>query len=177
MNNTANNTWKIYMLALVSFLIGTTQLVIEGTLDKVAVSVGVSIAMAGQLITVFSLANAIGTPIVIVAIARMKKRKQLLLSLAILLLGIVSTLALPGFGFLMVSRVVLGVATGLFVVTAYGIAAKLAPAGREVGAMSNITMGYSASLVFGVPIGRIVATAYGWKSIFWGVGILSLLAI
>ncbi|WP_041711566.1 MFS transporter [Clostridium pasteurianum] len=172
-----NNTWKIYMLALISFLIGTTQLVIEGTLDKVAASVGVSIAMAGQLITAFSLANAIGTPIVIVAIARMKKPKQLLLSLAILLLGIVSTLALPGFGFLMVSRVVLGVATGLFVVTAYGIAAKLAPAGREVGAMSNITMGYSASLVFGVPIGRIVATAYGWKSIFWGVGILSLLAI
>ncbi|AGK98345.1 arabinose efflux permease family protein [Clostridium pasteurianum BC1] len=176
-NNTMNNTWKIYMLALISFLIGTTQLVIEGTLDKVAASVGVSIAMAGQLITAFSLANAIGTPIVIVAIARMKKPKQLLLSLAILLLGIVSTLALPGFGFLMVSRVVLGVATGLFVVTAYGIAAKLAPAGREVGAMSNITMGYSASLVFGVPIGRIVATAYGWKSIFWGVGILSLLAI
>lgn len=80
-----------------------------GILDKVAASVGVSVSTAGQLITAFSLAYAIGTPIIMVATAKMDQCKQLLLALAILLIGIVSTLALPGFGFLMASRVVLGV--------------------------------------------------------------------
>ncbi|MBN2910273.1 MFS transporter [Polycladomyces sp. WAk] len=171
-----NNTWKIYMLTLISFFVGTSHFSIVGMLDKIAASVGVSVSTAGQLITVFALGNAIGTPIVMVATARMNQRKQLLLALAIILLGIVSTLALPGFGFLMVSRVILGVGTGVFVVTAYSIAAKLAPPGRRGGAMSNVAMGFSASLVFGVPIGRIVAAAYDWKTIFWGIGLFSLLA-
>jgi MFS transporter, DHA1 family, putative efflux transporter len=172
-----NNTWKIYMLSLISFLVGTSQFVISGILDQVAASVGVSVSTAGQLITAFSLANAIGTPLVMVATAKMDRRKQLLLALAILLLGIVSTLVLPGFGFLMASRVVLGVGTGVFIVTAYSIAAKLAPTGRQGRAMSNVAMGASASLVFGVPVGRVVAAAFDWKAIFWGLGLFILLAI
>lgn len=172
-----NNTWKIYMLSLISFLVGTSQFVISGILDQVAASVGVSVSGAGQLITVFALATAIGTPIFIVATAKIDRRKQLLLALGIIILGVISTLALPGFGFLMISRAILGVGSGVFVVTAYSVAAKLAPAGRQAGAMSNISLGYSVSLVLGVPIGRMIASAYDWKVIFWGIGFFTLLGI
>jgi DHA1 family putative efflux transporter-like MFS transporter len=165
------------MLTFISFLVGTSQFVIAGILDKVAASVGVSESAAGQLINLFSLGYAIGTPVVMVSTAKMDRRKQLLLALTIILLGIVSTVALPSFGFLMVSRVVLGVGTGVFTVTAYSTAANLAPPGRQARAMSNVTMGISASLVFGVPIGRVVAAAYDWKVIFWGIGFFTLLGI
>jgi DHA1 family putative efflux transporter-like MFS transporter len=57
------------MLTLISFLVGTSQFVIVGILDKVAASVDVSVSAAGQLISVFALANAIGTPVVMVATA------------------------------------------------------------------------------------------------------------
>jgi DHA1 family putative efflux transporter-like MFS transporter len=163
------------MLTLISFLVGTSQFVISGILDKVASSVDVSLSAAGQLITVFALANAIGTPIFMVATAKLDRRKQLLLALAIIFLGIVSTLALSGFGFLMVSRIILGVGTGVFVVTAYSTAAKLALPGKQAGAMSNIALGFSASLVLGVPIGRVIASAYDWKVIFWGIGIFTVM--
>ncbi|MGW9102618.1 MFS transporter [Priestia megaterium] len=172
-----NNSWKIYMLTLISFVVGTSQFVIVGTLDKVAASVDVSVATAGQLITVFALGNAIGTPLVMVATSKMDQRKQLLLALAIILLGIIGVIALPGFALLMASRVLLGIGTGVFVVTAYGIAAKLAAPGRQGGAMANVAMGYSSSLVFGVPLGRMIASSYDWKVIFWGIGLFSLLAI
>ncbi|WP_245644972.1 MFS transporter [Peribacillus loiseleuriae] len=174
---TMNNTWKIYMLTLISFLVGTSQNVISGILDQVAVSIDVSLSAAGQLTTAFALATAIGTPIFIVATAKIDRRKQLLIALAIVLLGVISTLALPGFGFLMVSRAILGVGTGVFVVTAYAVAAKLAPPGRQGGAMSNISLGFSSSLVLGVPIGRVIASAYDWKVIFWGIGFFTLLGI
>jgi MFS transporter, DHA1 family, putative efflux transporter len=172
-----NNTWKIYMLTLISFVVGTSQFVIVGTLDQVAASVDVSVATAGQLITVFAFGNAIGTPLVMLATSKMDQRKQLLLALAIILLGVIGVIALPGFGLLMVSRVLLGIGTGVFVVTAYGIAAKLAAPGRQGGAMANVAMGYSSSLVFGVPLGRMIASSYDWKVIFWGIGLFSLLAI
>lgn len=177
MYSTTNNSWKIYMLTFISFLVGTLQFVIGGILDKVAASAGVSVSTAGQVITAFSLANAIGTPVVIMATAKMDRRKQLLLALAIILLSIVSTIALPGFGFLMASRVLLGVGTGVFGISAYSIVANLAPPGRQARALSNLAMGSSASLVFGVPIGRVVATAYDWKTIFWVIGFFSMLAM
>ncbi|HWR06541.1 MFS transporter [Sporomusa sp.] len=173
--NIMNNNWKIYMLTMISFLIGTSQFVIVGILDKVAASAGVSVATAGQLITAFALASAIGTPLVMVATAKLDQRRQLLLALTIFLFGIAITLALPGFSFLMASRIVMGVGTGVFVVTAYAITAKLASPGRQGEAMSNISMGFSASLVFGVPIGRIITAAYDWQTIFWGIGFFSLL--
>ena len=170
-----NNNWKIYMLAMISFLIGTSQFVIVGILDKVAASVGVSVATAGQLITAFALASAIGTPLVIVTTAKLNQRRQLLLALVIFLLGIAITLGLQGFSFLMASRIILGVGTGVFIVTAYAITAKLASPGRQGEAMSNISMGFSASLVFGVPIGRIITAAYDWQMIFGVIGLFSLL--
>ena len=171
------HTWKIYILTFITFLLGTSQFVIVGMLDQIADSVGVPVSTAGQLITVFALANAIGTPVVMAATAKMEPRKRLLLALAIMLLGIVMTVTLPSFGFLMLSRAVLGVGNGVFVATAYSLAPKLAPAGREVRAMSNIALGFSASLVFGVPIGRVIATTYDWQVIFWGIGFFTLLGI
>jgi DHA1 family putative efflux transporter-like MFS transporter len=51
-----SNTWKIYMLAVVSFPVGTSEFIIAGILDKNAKDSGVSVSAAGQLITVFSLA-------------------------------------------------------------------------------------------------------------------------
>lgn len=170
-----NNNLKIYMLTMISFLIGTSQFVIVGILDKVAASAGVSVATAGQLITAFALASAIGTPLIIVATAKLDQRRQLLLALVIFLLGIAIALVLSGFSFLMASRIILGVGTGVFIVTAYAITAKLASPGRQGEAMSNISMGFSASLVFGVPIGRVITAAYDWQMIFWGIGFFSLL--
>lgn len=170
-----NNTWKIYMLTIIGFLVGTSQFVIVGILDKVAASMGVSIATAGQLVSTFALANAIGTPLVIMATAKMSQNRQLLLALSIVLFGISLMLIFPSFSWLLVSRAVLGVGTGVFIVTAYAITAKLASSGCQGEAMSNISMGFSASVVFGVPIGRIVAAAYDWQAIFWAIGFLGLL--
>ena len=110
-----NNTWKIYMLSLISFFVGTSQFGIVGMLDKIAASVDISVSTAGQLVTAFALGNAIGAPIVIVATAKMNQRKQLMLALVIILIGITSTLITSEFLPLMAARVLLGVGTGVFV--------------------------------------------------------------
>ena len=171
------NTWKIYMLAFISFIVGTSEFVIAGILDKVAESANISVSAAGQLVTVFAIAYAIGPPIIMIALAKMDRSKLLILALSILVIGSVMTVTLSGFIFLMASRVVLAIGTGVFVITAITVAPKLAPAGRQAGAVATIATGFSAALVIGVPIGRVVATTYDWKTIFWGIGLICLLAI
>ncbi|PJN66505.1 Purine efflux pump PbuE [Paenibacillus sp. GM1FR] len=174
-----SKTWKlqIYLLTLISLLVGTSQNVFVGILDKVADYAGVTVSAAGQLVTLFALANAIGTPIIILATAKLDQRKQLILALALTVLGSAMTVIFSGFGFLMLSRIVLGVGMGVFIVTAFSLAAKLSPRGHQASALATVTMGFSASLVIGVPIGRFIAASFDWKIIYWGIGLLCLLAI
>ncbi|WP_027091910.1 MFS transporter [Cohnella thermotolerans] len=172
-----NSTWKIYLLAFMSFYVSTSEYVIAGILDQIAAWANISISAAGQLITVFAIAGVIGSPIFVMATTKMDQRHLLMLALAIVVLGSVLTVTLPGFGFLIVSRIVLAIGGGVFVIAAKTVAAKLAAPGKQAGAIGTVIIGFSASLIAGVPIGRVVAAAYGWKVIFVGIGILSLLAI
>lgn len=112
------NTLKIYMLAFISFFVSTSEYVIAGILDKIAAWAHISIPAAGQLITVFAIANAIGAPIFVMATTKMDRRKLLMVSLVIVVFGSVLTVTLPGFGFLIVSRVVLAIGGGVFVTAA-----------------------------------------------------------
>ncbi|MBB6673990.1 MFS transporter [Cohnella nanjingensis] len=172
-----SNAVKIYVLAIISFLVGTSEYIIAGILDKVASDSGVSVSAAGQLITVFSLAYAFGTPILMAATARMERRKLLLAALGVFVIGNAVVLALPGFGVLLGSRIILALSTGVFVVTALTVASKLAPPERQGSAIATLVMGFSTSLIIGVPLGRVIASAYDWKLIFGGIGLLGIAAM
>ena len=168
---------KIFILTIITFLMGTSQFIFVGILDKIAISIGVSVAAAGQLITIFSLSNAIGTPLVMMATARLDLRKRLLLGMSIMLIGFIMTPILPGFGFLALSRIVTGIGSGFFTVTAFTMAPHLAAKGREVSAIADVALGGSAALVLGVPVGRILTSTFEWPVLFWGLGVILLFGI
>ncbi|WP_018756171.1 MFS transporter [Paenibacillus terrigena] len=172
-----SNAWKIYILAIVSFLVGTSENIIAGILDKVAADTGISVAAAGQLITVFSLAFAFGTPILMALTGRVGRKQLLIYSLSIFVIGNAIAAIIPGFGFLITSRIISALSTGVFVVTSLTVASKLAPAERQGSAIATLVMGFSTSLIIGVPLGRVIASSYDWKLIFGGIGILGILAI
>lgn len=171
------NAIKIYMLAFISFIVSTSEYVIAGILDNIAQWAHVSVAAAGQLITVFAIANAIGSPLFVMVAAKMDRRKLMIVSLWIVVLGSVMTITLPGFGLLIVSRIILAIGAGVFVIAAKTIAAKLAPPGKQAGAIGTVLIGFSAALIVGVPIGRVIAATVDWKVIFTGIGMLSLFAV
>ncbi|MGG4046220.1 MFS transporter [Paenibacillus favisporus] len=169
--------WKIYILAIASFLVGTSEFVIAGILDMLAKDVGVSVAAAGQLITVYSLAYAIGTPILVALTARMDRKKLMLLALGLFFIGNLITITSTGYGMLMGARIILAISTGVFMVVALTVAAKMASPGKQGGSIATVLLGFNLALILGVPLGRVVAGSYDWKVIFTGIGVLSLLAM
>ncbi|MFC5401845.1 MFS transporter [Cohnella soli] len=172
-----SNSWKIYMLAIVSFLVGTSEFIIAGILDRVAEDIGVSVSAAGQLITVFSLAYAFGTPILMAVTARVERRTLMVAALALFVVGNLISFLFTGYAPLMGARVLLALSTGTFVVVSLTVAAKLAPEGKQGSAIATLVMGFSTALIVGVPIGRVVASQYDWKLVFAGIGLLGLLAM
>ena len=171
------NTWKIYMLAIISFLVGTSEFIISGILDKIADSLGVTLAVAGQLITIFSLVYAIGTPILMALTASLDRRRLMLYSLGLFVVANLLAFLLPGFGPFLFARIIMALGAGLVVVTALNIAAKLAPPDKQASSIATVVMGFTASLIIGVPLGRIMTDAFGWKSVFGGIALFGLIAM
>jgi len=170
-----NNQFKIYLLTLISFLVGTSQFIIAGVLDKIADSLNITVSSAGQLVTVFALASAIGTPILTLLITKYSFKKQLLIAIFIFLIGAFLTPLNLGYEILVLSRAITGIGTILFVVTAYVLAGQLSGVGKQGSGMSYIALGFSLSQVAGVPLGRMIANMYDWQMIFYIVGVLVFL--
>ncbi|ADM71232.1 Purine efflux pump PbuE [Paenibacillus polymyxa E681] len=171
------STWKVYILAIVSFLVGTSEYIISGILDQIATTMGITVSAAGQLITVFSLAYAIGTPILMAVTAKWDRRELLLSSLGLFAVANVLSFVLPGFGMFIAARILMALGAGMVVVTALSIAAKIAPAGKQASSIATVTMGFTASLIIGVPLGRMISSAYGWKTVFLGIALTGIIAL
>lgn len=172
-----STTFKIYILALISFLVGTSEYIISGVLDNIASSLEISLAAAGQLITIFSLVYAIFTPICMAITARMDRRKLMILSLGIFVIGNILAYVLPGYNLFILSRIIMALGAGMVVVTALNIAAKIAPVGKQGSSIATVVMGFTASLIIGVPLGRMITDGFGWKAVFGGIALLGLLSI
>ncbi|GED70911.1 putative MFS-type transporter YbcL [Brevibacillus reuszeri] len=171
------SSWRVYFLAIVSFLVGTSEYVISGILDKISDTLGISITSAGQFVTIFSFVYAICTPILMALTAKIERQKLLVGALGIFVLANIMSFVLPGFGLFVFSRVLMALGAGMVVVTALDIAAKIAPEGKQASSIATVVMGFTTSLIIGVPLGRMIAEAYGWKSVFGFIAILGLLAI
>lgn len=172
-----SNTLKIYMLAIIGFIVGTSVYVVAGISDKIADSLDVSLTAAGQLVTVFSLAYAICTPIILVLTAKWGRRKLIMYSLGLFVVANILSFLSQNYGILIVARMIMGIGAGLAIVTVLIISTKIAPPGKQASAIAIITMGLTSSLIIGVPIGRIMTNAFGWQSVFGGIALLGLIAM
>ncbi|WP_256865610.1 MFS transporter [Paenibacillus sp. 32352] len=172
-----SSTWKVYFLALVSFLVGTSEYVISGVLDKISDSMAISITAAGQLVTIFSLVYGLCTPVTMALTSKLDRKNLLVGALGIFILANVMSFALPGFGLFIISRVIMALGAGVVVVTALDIAAKIAPAGKQASSIATVVMGFTASLIIGVPLGRMAAAEYGWRSVFGFIALAGLVAV
>jgi len=171
------NTWKIYMLSIVSFLVGTSEFIISGILDKIADSLGITLAAAGQLITIFSLVYAICTPILMALTSGWDRRRLIVFALGLFVLANLLSFVLPGYGWFVAARILMALGAGVVVVSALNLGAKISPPGKQASSIATVIMGFTASLIIGVPLGRMIAGAFGWKAVFGGIALLGIVAM
>lgn len=166
----------VYWLALGTFAVGTESFMIAGILPRISQDFAVSAATAGQLVTVFALAYALFSPIMTALTSRIPRRTLLIESLAAFsVLNLLAAFA-AGYWSLMVARVLLAIAAGLYVPGANALAGSVvAPSlrGRAIGVVNG---GLTIAIALGVPLGTWVASVASWRMTFVGVALLSLVA-
>lgn len=168
---------KVWILATAAVTVGLVELIVGGVLPKIAKDLDVSIATAGQLITVFALVYALTGPVLLSVTSKVERKKLMLLTLGTFFLGNVMTFFSPNFTLIMVARVLTAMSASLVIVLALTITGKIVAPELRARALGIIIMGVSSSLVLGVPIGIVVADQVGWRALFLAIAVLSLVSI
>lgn len=170
----------ILALAVASFGIGTTEFVIMGLLPEMARDFDVTIPQAGHLVSGYALGVVIGAPLVAMATAHLPRKAALLALMAVFTLGNLACALAPSYAWLMAARVATAFAHGAFFGIGAIVARNLVPREKRTQAVSLMFAGLTLANVLGVPLGTALGQAFGWRSTFWavvGIGLVAWAAI
>ncbi|MFI6436306.1 MFS transporter [Streptomyces sp. NPDC050759] len=167
----------VYVLALGTFLMGTTELVVTGLLPEIAGDVQVSVARAGLLITVFAVGMIVGAPLMAMLTLRLPQRLTLILALGVFAAGHVIVALGSSFALLLAARFLTALATGAFWAVANVVAARAAGPAASSRALGVVGAGAMLASVVGVPLGAFAGQVMGWRGPFWALAVLGAAAV
>lgn len=171
----------IVLLMAAVTLVGSNSL----ALSPVALEIGRGFggASAQEVLVAASLFGA-GTALAAVGIAPFADRiglsRALSVALCVLVLGMAATALAPTLAVVWVAQGVAGLGSGVALPATYGLAAEIAPKGRESTFLGRVLMGWTLSLVFGASAAALIAEVAGWRAVHGvlaGLGVLVLLAL
>ncbi|MFF3063440.1 MFS transporter [Oerskovia sp. NPDC057915] len=164
-------------LAVGGFGIGLTEFVIMGLLPEIAREFGVTEAVAGYLISGYALAVAVGAIGLTAAVIRLD-RKTVLGSLMILFIAgnLLSALA-PTYELLLAGRILAALCHGAFFGIGAVVAADMVAPSKRAGAIATMFAGLTTANVLGVPFGTFLGQQYGWRSTFWAITVIGVVAL
>jgi DHA1 family inner membrane transport protein len=164
-------------LFLGMFVIGSTELLVVGVLDLIAVDLGVSIPAAGWLVTAYALGLAVGGPVLTAVTIRLNKRAVLICALALFAVGNLVAVLTDSYAVLFVARALTGAVQGLFIAAAFAAGTSVVPPARMGRAIAVVISGVAVSGAIGVPVGTLAGQALGWRGSFSAAVVLAVVAL
>ena len=157
-------------LLLGTFVTGSAELLTAGLLPQISSGLGVSVAAAGSLFSVYALGLAVGGPLLTAATIRRDRRPVLIGAMAVFAILVIAPAALPHFGWFVATRLAAGAFQGLFLAAAFSTATAVVPKERVGRALAIVIAGFSISTVLGLPLGVLAGSVLGWRGALVMVG-------
>ncbi|MEE1762396.1 MULTISPECIES: MFS transporter [unclassified Streptomyces] len=167
----------VHVLALGTFLMGTTEFVVAGLLPEIAGDLRVGVARTGLMITVFAVGMIVGAPLMAMLTLRLPKRLTLMLALGVFATGHVIVALSTNFTLVLAARFLTAIATGAFWAVANVAAARAAGPAASTRALGLVGAGAMLANVVGVPLGAFAGQLMGWRGPFWALAALSAASI
>jgi DHA1 family inner membrane transport protein len=167
-------------LAIGAFGIGVTEFAPMGMLPGIASDLGVSIPAAGLLVSAYALGVLLGAPLMTLTTGKIPRRYLLIGLMAIFTLGNLMSALATDYYSLLIARVVTSLNHGAFFGVGSIVAASVVAPDKRAGAVAAMFMGLTLATIGGVPLAAWFGEVLGWRTAFWGItglGVLAMLAL
>ncbi|MFT0661117.1 MFS transporter [Rhodococcus erythropolis] len=164
-------------LAMGGFGIGLTEFVIMGLLPEVSADFEVTESVAGYLISGYALSVAIGAILLTAAVTRFERKKVLLSLVVLFIIGNLMSALAPSYEVMMGGRIVAALCHGAFFGIGSVVAADMVAPNKRAGAIAMMFAGLTIANVLGVPFGTLLGQQLGWRSTFWAITVIGVIAL
>jgi predicted MFS family arabinose efflux permease len=163
-------------LMLGNVVTGSSVLAPAGMLTELSVGLDVSIRTAGLLITFGAIVLCIGSPVTAWLTSRIERRTLLAATLAVLAFTNFASAFAPDYTSLLIIRLVMLAVGVLYTPQAAGTAALIVPEQRRGSTIAYIFLGWSLAGAVGLPLITLIASRYGWRAAYGGIGVIGLVS-
>src|SRR5882672_5607872 len=151
---------------------GCSVLAPAGMLRELSDGLGISVTTAGLLITFGAIVLCIGSPLTAWLSSRIERRTLLTVTLLVLALTNAASAFAPDYTSLLVLRLIMLAVGALYTPQAAGTAALIVPEQKRGSTIAYIFLGWSLAAAIGLPLITFVASRYGWRAAYGGIGAL-----
>jgi len=167
----------VIALMVAVFTLVTSEFLPASLLPLMATDFGITEGVAGQVVTATALVGMLAGPAMGVVFPRLDRRRLLIGLLVLAVLANLLTAVAPSYAVVVLARLLLGAALAGTWSMALAIASHLVPADKLGRAMSVVNLGVSGATVAAVPLGALISSYAGWRSVFWAVTAATALAV
>lgn len=156
----------ILSLALGTFGLGMAEFGIMGVLTELSRDAGISIPVAGHMISWYALGVVIGAPIIALVSNHFSLKRIMLFLVALCIVGNALFTVSTSYPLLAIARLVSGFPHGAFFGVGAIILSKLAPPGKVTAAVAGMISGMTVANLLGVPLGTWLSQTLNWRYTF-----------
>lgn len=164
-------------LVICVFIVNMSEFVPIGLLTDIATDFDTSESTAGLLISIYAWAVAILSLPIMLALRKMEFRRMLLMCIALFVVFQIMSGISSSYWMLMISRIGVAVAHSIFWSIATPMAVRIVPAHLQKLAISSVATGTSVAMIVGLPLGRVIGLALGWRMTFIVIAAVSIVAL
>ncbi|KQR57987.1 MFS transporter [Acidovorax sp. Leaf160] len=151
--------------------------VTAGLIPLIETAFAVPVALAAQLVTAFTLAYGLGSPLFVALLPADRQRSGLLVALALFVLANATSALATDFSALLAFRAIAGIGAGVYLAMGIAASAALSLPDERGKAIAVIMGGMASGTVLGVPLSLLLADRLGWASALWLVTALGAIAL
>lgn len=164
-------------LTCAAFVFNTSEFMPVGLLTDIGSTFSLSEATTGLMISIYAWAVMLLSMPLMVFASRFDFKRMMLGVVTIFALGQFLSALAPTFPLLVASRLVVACAHAVFWSVASIMATRLVDAEHGPLAISMIATGSSIAQIAGLPIGRAIGLAIGWRMTFLLVGVVAVAVV
>ncbi|AHG73512.1 hypothetical protein X781_13640 [Mannheimia sp. USDA-ARS-USMARC-1261] len=168
---------RVFTLAFAAFIVITTEFIPIALLSDIAASFQMETSSTGIMITVYAwVVFGLSLPLMLLT-AKMERKKLLILLFSLFILSHILSVVAWNFWVLLISRIIIAVSHAIFWSITASLVVRVAPKDKKRQALAMLALGSSLAMILGLPLGRMIGQALGWRATFSIIGVIAFIVV